>query len=814
MNPTVSGRRAALSVLTSVLVPALLVAGTSAGLSAASADKLAPLPRAGADRGALVRPSVPQAQPSPVIWGIVVDRTGAPVEGAALSCDGGSTVLTDVRGRYELAVPAAGCQLQVSHPNFEPVTRTVAAGPARTRLDLTLVAVAYRYEENIVVRAVRAEATSPLSLSDLPRAEVRARNYGQEVPFLLKEVPSLTEYAEAGSSTGYSYLSLRGIQQTRLNMTLDGVPLNEPEDSAVYFSNYGDLAASIDSIQVQRGVGTSSAGAASYGGSINFASLDPGDVPSVAAEIGSGSFATTRAAVTLNSGKVGPGLAFYGRASYRDTDGYRDHAGARQQGLFWGMTRRGDRSFLKGFGFIGRSRTQLVYLAVEPDVLAVNPRSNPMSPAERDDFTQSLSSVQYTRFIGSRTSVAGQAYYQRASGWYRIFADPSQTSLYQYGLAWQYGGGMINLQHVAGGFTLTAGGHGYAHASRHTRDVVDLGRDYANRGFKVELDGFAKAAWQRGRASLWGDLQVRHARFRYEGDVHIGEISWTFFNPKAGARWRLRPGLSVFASVGLSSREPTRGDMLAGQDNPTLVYDLRAVKPERATDVEAGLAWRAGAFSVSANLYAMEFRNEIALTGELSDIGMPLRRNVGRSHRRGVEFDAGWRAARWLRLATTASLSHDRIARWTQFYDVYDVDGNWSGSAARQFTNVRPLLSPGATFNQRVELTPKPWLEASVSGRWIASAWLDNTNTGDLTTPRWFGLDASAAVSLSRWIARGTPRLRIQLDNALNNRRIYPSGYSYQYLVDPGTGAPPPAGVPYYYPQATRSIFVGLDVKM
>jgi iron complex outermembrane receptor protein len=755
-----------------------------------------------------------QAGPEQPVTGVVQTASGTPVAGVHLSVEAnGREAWTDDQGRYVLRLPPGDYVLHITHPSYEPVTRTVRVGAGLAPLDIRLDPSPYRFEENVVVRAVRAEPTAPVTTSNLRRTEIGQLNYGQEVPFLLKEQPSLTEYADAGSASGYSYLSLRGIQQTRLNMTLDGVPLNEPEDSAVYFSDYADLAASIDSVQIQRGVGTSTVGAASYGGSINFATVDPKPQPEVSADAVGGSFGTRRVGVAVHSGTVGPGLAFYARASYRDSDGYRQNSGAKQGGLFFGASRRDDRSFLKAFGFVGRAQHQLAYTAVERDLLAANRRLNPMSPDERDRFTQALGYVQYTRYLTANTSVAGQAYYQEAGGWYRIFANPERSALYQYGLDWRYGGGMVNVQHEHGGLTLTAGGHAYTYGSRHTRDVVDGGKDYTNHGDKATADVFGKIAWAAGPAHLYGDLQVRHVAFGYRGSLDIGSTSWTFVNPKAGMRVALGSGIDAYASVGRMTREPTRSDLFSGEDNPTLVYDLRAVRPERVTDVEAGVTLRGRRATASANVYVMEFRNEIALTGELSDIGLPLRRNVPRSHRRGVELDVDWRPLAAVRLTTTLGLSHDRIAEWTQFIDVYDADGAWIGSAPRTVRDVRPLLTPAVVLNQRIDVTPVSALTVSAAGRWVDHTWLDNTDTGGLQTPSWFGLDLSASLSLARWIPAGQPRLRVQIDNALNNRDIYPSGYSYQYLVrGPGTGDAA-IGIPYFYPQATRGVFVGLAVQ-
>ena len=242
-----------------------------------------------------------------VVTGRVVSQAGQPVADAVVTIAKAHVeVRTSDAGQFKVRLPEGDYLIRVTHPDFRPADLTITVRAIPLPIEITLAPSVVRYEENIVVRAVRAEDTAPVTMANLARAEIVQRNVGQEIPFLLKELPSLTQYADAGSSTGYSYLSLRGIQQTRLNMTLDGVPLNEPEDSAVYFSDYGDLAASIDSVQVQRGVGTSSVGAASYGGSINFASIDPTATKGIGAEFGMGSFGTRRVALTLNSGRVGP----------------------------------------------------------------------------------------------------------------------------------------------------------------------------------------------------------------------------------------------------------------------------------------------------------------------------------------------------------------------------------------------------------------------------------------------------------------------------------------------------------------------------
>jgi iron complex outermembrane receptor protein len=748
------------------------------------------------------------------VSGTVRSASGAPLAGVALSVDEGSaSTTTDAAGSFRLRVPPGDHRLRISHARYGTVARPLAV-TADVALDLRLDPV-YRLSEDVVVQAIRAEAKAPITKKDLDRAEIEQAYYGQEMPYLLKQAPSITQYSDTGMGAGYAYLYLRGIQQTRINLTLDGVPLSEPEDSALYFVDFGDFASSLDSIQIQRGVGTSTVGAASYGGSINFASLEVKDSRELLGSLGTGSFGSNRGSLAFQSGRVGPGLAFYGRGSYQATDGFRDHSGVTQRSLFYGATRQGERSFFKLFGFSGREKTQLAFLAVEKDVLEQDLRTNPLTPAERDDFGQNFLQAQFTRALGDSSSLAVQGYYNGAGGWYRLWDGPAQATLLQYELDWHLVGGLVTVKHARGRVHFTAGAHLNAFTSDHgQRDTGAALRSYTNHGHKNEANGFAKLGYDVGRFHLYGDGQLRWARFRYEGALDLGSVDWTFFNPKVGLRYDLTPALGVYASVGKATREPARSDMLAGEDNPTIRYDLKAVLPERVWDFETGLDYRTPALSLQANAYAMEFRDEIALTGELSEIGLPLRRNVDRSHRRGLELDATWRLRPSFRVKGSANLSRNRIRTWTQFYDVYDPDGGYLESVGQVHHDVDPLLTPRFVGNLGAEWTPVKGLGVSAFGRYVARAYLDNTSNETTTAPGFWNLDATATLDLARWIKKGRPRLRVQVNNVLDNRRLFASGYSYLYYTRDAGGGQTLAGTPYYYPLATRAVFVGLDLKL
>jgi iron complex outermembrane receptor protein len=667
-----------------------------------------------------------------------------------------------------------------------------------------------RLSEEVVVQAVRADDKTPVTKTDIGREAIELVNRGQEMPYLLGATPAVNVHSDSGIAAGYSYFNIRGIGQTRLNITLDGAPLQDPEDQALYFANFGDFASVVESIQLQRGVGMSGVGSASYGGSVNFASVGPGAATRLEAQAGGGSWGSGRGTLAL-SGPVGGGFGLYGRFSAQTTDGFRRHSGIDQQAGYFGATRAGERSFFKLFGFVGREQSQLAFLATEEATLEQDLRHNPLTPEEVDDFGQDFVQAQYTWLASSATTLTAQAYYNGAQGFFRI-RDAASEALQQFAIDGHFVGVVLGAAHRRGRLGLTWGAHANDFTRDHFMDVVGGARAYLNTGLKNELSSFLRASWDQGRARFWADAQVRHARFEYQGDQPLGSVSWTFFNPKAGVRFDATPSLGFYASIGRMSREPARSDMLNGEDNASLPYDLEAVEPESLVDFEAGALWRRGGLALRADLYAMEFENEIALSGELTEVGLPARRNAGNSHRRGVELGADYAASPKLRLGLAAAFSRNRIDSWTQFYDVYDAEGAWLDNVAVVHDDVRPLLTPEAIVNGSVEWKPVRDLSLLAQGRYVAAAQLDNTGNADFRTPSFFGLDLQAAVSLRRLVAQGEPRLRVQATNLLNNRRIWPSGYSYVFFVRDG-GGDTLTGTSYYYPQATRSIYATLEVR-
>jgi iron complex outermembrane receptor protein len=673
-------------------------------------------------------------------------------------------------------------------PFARPLAAQSAADSARAaaRRDSTKSA---RQLERVMISAVRGSGAAPISQTTLDQADLKPRYFGQDVPLLLQgAAPALTSYAETGNYWGYSYIRLRGIDQSRINLTLDGIPLNDPEDQVLYFADFPDLANSLGSVQVQRGVGTSSNGTAAFAGSINMETIPLAGTPrSGSIQLEGGSFGSKRVSADFASGLLPDRFAFYGRISALRTDGYRYHSGVDGRSAFFSGGYFGDRNILKVTALTGTMRDTMAYLAVAQSDLDTNRRINPLTPQERDGFSERIAALSYTRLLTPAASWSTTLYRISTAGDYDVRMDSATLDnlnlrFHWYGLtsAWNY---HRNAWQVDLG----------VNASTYARDHAEYQHPelttpvYFNTGHKDDASAFAKVAYVLGSATFFGDLQARRASFRYTPDVNADiapeSISWTFLNPKAGVSFALNSETSVYASYGKNSREPARNDMFAGFDNldtsnVTFVGDLNRVKPETVHDVEVGARYHGSTFSADANVYSMDFRNEIQPIGVISYLGSPLRENVASSYRRGVEVEAAYHALPRLTLSGNAAASVNRIRDY--------VDA--SGDAPVEYHNVEPLLTPRLLSYGRAVFSATRDIALALETRYQSRSFLQNTSDPRFVLPASTTLDGSVSWHIKDYdlIVHG---------NNLTNSKKFGSGYES-------------GGESYYFVLPPRNIFV------
>ncbi|HVZ77590.1 MAG TPA: TonB-dependent receptor [Gemmatimonadaceae bacterium] len=635
-------------------------------------------------------------QPAPVS-GIVRDASSrAPIAGVRVEdVATHASARTDASGRFSLAA-SLPARLRFSRDGYAEAFRDVTAPGA---LDVALEPQA-RALERVTVTALRAQGGAPITEQVITRADVQDRYFGQEMPLLLANTPSFTSYAEQAGYSGYSYIRLRGIDQTRINLTLDGIPLNDPEDEVFYFADLPDFADNLQSVQVQRGVGTSTNGTASYGGSINFESTSlAGAARGGEMTLAAGAWNSRRASLAWNSGLMPSRFAFSARVSDQTTDSYREHAGSKGHSAFVSGGYFGDRDIVKVTAIAGLEHSQLAYDASDAATLAINRRDNPLGPDETDKFGEQVAGITWTHLLTPSQSIATTLYGVSATGYYYVRSSP--TELDEYDLDFWWTGAMSTYTYRGDHARLDAGVYTADYHRDHYQYVAPdrSRRVYSNRGIKREASAFVKGAYDVGPLSLFGDVQVREPWWQYIADAHAGipdeRITWRFLNPKVGATYHVTPALSAYASYGVNGREPARGDMLAGADNldtsnVAFVGGPGRVRPETARDFEGGVRYASPSLALTANVYDMEFRNEIAAIGQLSDLGLPLRKNVPASTRRGVELDARWHPASRLELGVNGAVSDNWISSYTD-----DASGE-------TYYDVPPLLTPRVSTNQRV----------------------------------------------------------------------------------------------------------------
>jgi iron complex outermembrane receptor protein len=757
--------------------------------------------------GSLSLPSSPAlAQATGVLSGRVVGVDGAPLAGVEVTVEAGGAARSARDGRFALRTTAGRLRLTARAAGFESKSLEIdlpAGGQSETTIVLERL---LRTSEEVVVSASRAPDSAPVAKSDLPRETIERLDSAQDVPLLLTASPSITASTDAGNGgSGYGYIRLRGIDQYRLNFTYDGVPLNDGEDMGWYFANVPGLAGAVDSTQIQRGVGTSSAGAPSWGGAIAFESRDPFGPKDGSVEVGGGSFGSWQTVVATRFGELSGGLGIDARVVESQSDGFRDHSGVKQRSAFLNVGWHTDSGEWRLSSFFGRERSELAFWAADEATLRQDLRFNPLASDENDRFGQDLVRLSWNRATEGGTALQLAGYWNRGHGRFLLRDDPADPgSLRSWGLDGTTLGASALLSGRWEGLEWTGGFDTNTFDREHEQRIEGATTNF-NTGTKRQVSAFLRGSQSIGDLVVFGDVQWRRASFRYDGSVDVRPIDWSFVNPRLGARWNASKNGSFYLSVGRSEREPTRSDLFRGEDDPTEAPDLRSVRPERVFDTEAGFEWTGERLALTFGLYDMEFHDEIALSGELSETGLPLRTNVDRSWRRGIEIEGTAKLGGGLLARVAANLSRNRIEKWTQHYDVYDESWNWTGTAAIEHRDVRPILTPETILSAGLDWAISPEATVGLSGRYVGKSQLDNTGDDRFTTPSFHDLSLFARVDLSRWLGAMAPRLRLDVENLLDEERRYAGGYSWLYLVENGAGERSVEGTNYYFPLATRS---------
>jgi len=644
--------------------------------------------------------------------------------------------------------------------------------------------------QEVTVTSVRAKLSQPISQTTIPIKTLGKSYQGQDVPVILNfSSPSITFTSDGGNWSGYMYYRLRGVDQTRINATLNGVPLNEPEDQGAYFSNYQDFFSNVSSIQIQRGVGTSSNGTPSYIGSLNFQSPNLSDSTYTRIELGKGSFNTNRFSIVTNTG-LKKGWGTYVRYSRISSDGYRDNSGTLGNTLFASTGYQDDRQSFKYTMFYGSSKNEMAWLPSSEDDIQKNRKHNGLLKDERDDFTQNLNILSYSRFVNKHITYNITGFYNHLSGIYDVnFGSPV---MYKYQLESDFKGAIANINFTRGSWEGSTGVSYSTYKRQHSAGLgpyysynsVDSLGGHNNLGQKNQYSQFIKLSYKiNSGLSLYTDVQYRSVKFNYYPVTSEGKnlsADWKFWNPKVGLNY-INKKHRLYTFYGISNREPNRTDMFnsysSNLDPDHLPYDTaikygwNQVRPERVYDYEFGYDFTSNNHKLSFTGFYMYFKNGLLPVGAINDIGLPINTSVEASYRRGIELDYRYKY-KGFNFYIGTTLMDSKILTGDS-----SVKGN------------QILLTPNVVVNSNLSYNYKRF-GIMMLNKYVGRSYLTNTNTNDY-------LNKYLVTNLN--LSYGIKNLNIGFNiNNIFNQDYYNSGQvSY--------------GTRQYFVAAPRNYFINLN---
>ena len=666
--------------------------------------------------------------------------------------------------------------------------------------------------DSVVVSSSRAGKNTPVTFTMVGKDELRRANPLNSLPMNLALQPSVVSVNEGGTGLGYSKMTIRGTKGSQINVTLNGITLNDAESQEVFWVNIPALSSMISSVQLQRGLGTSANGAGAFGASINMSTAAVGPDPSASAELSVGSYGTFITTFTASSGLTKSGLYLNAAYSRGLTDGYIRNAYADVQSAMAVLGWLKGKNSLRLTYLMGEQKTGITWEGISLEQYAIDRRYNPAGEYhdqygnvhyydnETDNYAQHHLQLNYAHSFSDKLVWSTTFNYTRGDGYYENYKAGKSFSKYlmqnavidgveydegdfitREALANDYYVLNSDLRYNTKRLNLTAGVNVSRYDGDHIGSVLwsnvlgdsfDYGSHkwYLNRGLKHEANAFVRGEMLFADClTAYADLQYRGVWLAMSGPEDDGVMldhkdNWQFLNPRAGLSWRLNPSSRIYASAALGHREPGRSDI------KELILDANKaaeagvthrgvdIRPEKMVDIEAGYEYSTEKLALSANVYLMEYWNMLLETGKLSDVGYAIKENVPRSWRRGIELAAHWNAFKWLELGGNITLSTNKIRSFTAYYEMYDNMNDWNylGQHKVDFNNTDILMSPSVVGMASVTFRPFvnskrsfKSIYASLNGKYVGRQYYDNTSSSERSIPAYFVSDISLGYQLS-----------------------------------------------------------------
>ena len=678
--------------------------------------------------------------------------------------------------------------------------------------------------DEVLVQAVRANSTTPVTFTNVTKEELAPRNLGQDIPVLLNYLPSVVTTTDAGNGFGYTGIRVRGADATRVNVTLNGIPFNDAESHGSFWVNMPDFASSAESIQLQRGVGTSTNGAGAFGASLNVLT-DTYKLDS-SGEISNsfGSFGSRKHTVKFSTGLMNDKFEIAGRLSDLASDGYIDRASSDLKSYFLQGTYVGKTTLIKALVFGGKEKTYQAWNGIDAETLKNNRRFNPSGMYvdengntqfynnETDNYQQDNYQLHWNERWSDRWSTNAALHYTRGKGYYENYRDDADfvnygitpvtiggtqitaadlitqkwldNDFYGYTLSANYKDEKFNIV-MGGAWNKYKGAHyGNVIWSQYSGNVRPGDRYYDNDADKQDSNIYTKANYQiTEKLNLFGDLQVRHVEYNAGNVLESNDTpqpvndTFNFFNPKAGLTYTVTSKSNIYFSYARANKEPRRSD-----------YENGSSKPESLNDFELGWRFKSGRSTININGYYMRYKDQLVLTGKLNDVGAYIYTNSGDSYRMGIEADA------------TLVLSDKWIVKPNvAISDNKNVDFNIeTETGSKNLGDTEIAFSPSVIAGNQLVFIPIKRLQIALLSKYVGEQFMDNYETPNSKLKSYFTSDINVSYE---WATKSVFKSIIfnGLVNNVFDKKYVSNGAMY--------------GDPYYYPQAGINFLLGATLK-
>lgn len=687
--------------------------------------------------------------------------------------------------------------------------------------------------ENIEIVSIRAESKAPFAKTNLDNVQIEKKNLGQDLPFILNQVPAVVVNSDAGNGVGYTGIRIRGSDASRINVTLNGIPYNDAESQGTFFVDLPDVASSLNSIQVQRGVGTSSNGAGAFGATINLSTNTVNKERYAELNNSAGSFNTFKNTIKLGTGLLGNHFTVDGRISGISSNGYVDRAKSNLQSFYVSTAYINNNSSLRFNILSGKEKTYQSWYGIPESDLENNRTYNPAgtekpgSPYknETDNYTQTHYQLFYNKNINNIVKFNVAAFLSRGKGYYEEYRAGQSFSDYglpdyingtdtitstdivrQLWLDNYFYGTIFSVQHNKNKTHLTLGGGLSEYDGKHYNIVTWSQVGFTGNHRYVDLSANKKDVNFYGKIlqtlggdfSGFADVQGRFIKYHIPGFEDHPEIDikedYAFFNPKVGISYN-KNKFQAYLSYSIASKEPNRNDFEAGINQQP--------KPEKLYDLELGAEKSGTGFSYGATLYYMNYKDQLVNTGKINDVGAYTRTNAPKSFRMGAELEASIKFVNWVNASGNIAFSKNKIKKFSEYVDDYDN----GGQLVNEYSNTDISYSPDVVGFTAVNIIPVKNSEISFQSKYVSRQFLDNTSNQKRSIDPYIVEDVRLSYTLHKKFFKEVNFI-FQVNNVFD--KMYESnGYTYNYFSGGKLVVEN-----YYFPMAGINFLAAINIKL